>query len=189
LFNLRETHYPTLIQAFYFNAAISSEKNQIISEVKTKKIRITEELLGNLLILPTKGNQVYGPTWFAMLDVDKSTLLHELFEPRTPISKNPPSSKLKHDFKMLHNMCLHSIFPRKGSKDKVTENDMMMIYHMSKGIELNLHYVMIQHMINTIENGHKKISLPYGMFFPKFSETLKSVLKVKKEKIHQPPSP
>jgi hypothetical protein len=87
LFNLRETHYPTLIQAFYFNAAISSEKNQIISEVKTTKIRITEELLGNLLNLPTKGNQVYGPTWFAMLDVDKSTLLHEFFVPGTPLSQ------------------------------------------------------------------------------------------------------
>jgi hypothetical protein len=38
---------------------------------------------------------------------------------------------------------------------------------MSKGIELNLPYVLIQHMINTIESGHKKISLPYGMFLTK----------------------
>jgi hypothetical protein len=75
LFNLKETHYPTLVQAFYFNAAISSEKNQIISEVKDKEIRITEELLGNLLKIPTKGNQVYGPSWFSMLDVDKSNLI------------------------------------------------------------------------------------------------------------------
>jgi hypothetical protein len=41
---------------------------------------------------------------------------------------------------------------------------MMIMYHMSQQIKLNLPYVLIQHMINTIENENKKVTLPYGMF-------------------------
>jgi hypothetical protein len=151
-------------KAFYFNVVISSEKNYIISELKGKKIKVTEQLLGDLLNLPLTGHKLYGTSWFKMAGLNKKELMAEMYEPGTTFSKFPPSSQLKHEFKMLHNMCLHSIFPRKGSKDKVTENDMMMMYHMFNKVKMNLPYVLIQHMIYTIENGTKKITLPYGMF-------------------------
>jgi hypothetical protein len=99
-----------------------------------------------------------------MAGLNKKELMSEMFEPGTILKYNPPSSQLKHDYKMLHNMCLHSIFPRKGSKNKVTDIDMMMMYHMFNKIKINLPYVFIQHMIHTIEIASKKISLPYGMF-------------------------
>jgi hypothetical protein len=132
LFNIRETHYPYLIKAFYFNVVISSEKSYIVSELKGKKIKVTEQLLGSLLNLPLSGHKLFGPSWFKMAGLDKKDLMSEMFELGTTLKKFPPSSQLKHEFKMLHNMCLHSIFPRKGSKDKVTKNDMMMMYHMFK---------------------------------------------------------
>ncbi|XP_045802485.1 uncharacterized protein LOC123896090 [Trifolium pratense] len=164
LFNIRETHYPNLISAFYFNAVIPSDRNSIVSELKKAKIKITEDLLGKLLDIPTTCHKLYGESWFSMAGVSKNTLMFEIYEPGTNLTKNPPSSKLKHVFKMLHNMCLHSIFPRKGSKDKVTDNDMMIMYHMFNKIQLNLPYVMVQHMIYTIENESKRVTRPYGMF-------------------------
>ncbi|GAU17216.1 hypothetical protein TSUD_178470 [Trifolium subterraneum] len=164
LFNIKETYYPSLISAFYFNAVVLSEKDQIVSDLKGIKVRVTEELLGKLLELPTEGKKVYGINWFSKLYVDRTSFMKQIFEPGTTLTKDPPSSKLKHEFKMIHNVCLHSIFPRKGSKDKVTHNDMMIMYHLSQQIKLNLPYVLIQHMINTIENENKKVTLPYGMF-------------------------
>ncbi|GAU49897.1 hypothetical protein TSUD_281820 [Trifolium subterraneum] len=164
LFNIKETYYPSLISAFYFNVVVLSEKDQIVSDLKGIKVRVTEELLGKLLKIPTEGNKVYGINWFSKLCVDTTSFMKQIFEPGTPLIKDPPSSKLKHEFKMIHNVCLHSIFPRKGSKDKVTHNDMMIMYHLSQQIKLNLPYVLIQHMINTIENENKKVTLPYGMF-------------------------
>ncbi|CAJ2645277.1 unnamed protein product [Trifolium pratense] len=110
LFNIRETHYPNLISAFNFNAVIPSDRNSIVSELKKARIKITEDLLGKLLDIPTTGHKL------------------------------------------------------KGSKDKVTDNDMMIMYHMFNKIQLNLPYVMIQHMIYTIENESKRVTLPYGMF-------------------------
>ncbi|GAU21888.1 hypothetical protein TSUD_33850 [Trifolium subterraneum] len=164
LFNIKETQYPSLISAFYFNAVVLSEKDQIVSDLKGIKVRVTEDLLGKLLEIPTGGNKVYGINWYSKLGVERTSFMKQIFEPGTILTKDPPSSKLRHEFKMIHNMCLHSIFPRKGSKDKVTHNDMMIMYHMSQQIKLNLPYVLIQHMINTIENENKKVTLPYGMF-------------------------
>jgi hypothetical protein len=156
LFSIRETYYPNLIEAFYFNAVISSEQNYIIYEIKGKKIKLTEQVLGNLLNLPLSGHKLYGSSWFKMASLNKKDLMTEMVEPGTILKYNPPSSQLKHDYKMLHNMCLHSIFPRKGSKNKVTDNDMMM-YHMFNKIKMNFPYFLIQHMIHTIEIATKKI--------------------------------
>ncbi|GAU10276.1 hypothetical protein TSUD_424000, partial [Trifolium subterraneum] len=49
LFNIKETHYPSLISAFYFNVVVLSEKDQIVSDLKGIKVRVTEDLLGKLL--------------------------------------------------------------------------------------------------------------------------------------------
>jgi hypothetical protein len=56
LFNIKETHYPNLVKAFYFIAVISFERSHIVSEIKGKKIKVTEQLLGNLLNLPLSGH-------------------------------------------------------------------------------------------------------------------------------------
>ncbi|KAK2451824.1 hypothetical protein QL285_010840 [Trifolium repens] len=81
--------------------------------------------------------------------------------------EEPTSSYLKKEFKILHNMLLHCIFPRIGSKQKVTDIDLLIMYHMTKGIKLNLPYVIIQHMIHAAKSGSKKIALPYGMILTK----------------------
>ncbi|GAU37556.1 hypothetical protein TSUD_54630 [Trifolium subterraneum] len=164
LFNIKETRYPSLISAFYFNVVVLFEKDQIVSDLKGIKVRVTKDMLGKLLEIPTDGNKVYGINWYSKLGVERTSFMKQIFEPGTILTKDPLSSKLNHEFKMIHNMCLHSIFPRKGSKDKVTHNYMMIMYHMSQQIKLNLPYVLIQHMINTIENENKKETLPYRMF-------------------------
>ncbi|KAK2429350.1 hypothetical protein QL285_027799 [Trifolium repens] len=64
-------------------------------------------------------------------------------------------------------MLLHCIFPRIGSKQKVTDIDLLILYHMTKGIKMNLLYVIIQHMIHAAKSGSKKIALPYGMILTK----------------------
>ncbi|GAU48573.1 hypothetical protein TSUD_405730 [Trifolium subterraneum] len=58
LFNIKETHYPSLISTFYFNTVVLSEKDQTVSKLKGIKVRITEDLLGKLLEIHTEGNKV-----------------------------------------------------------------------------------------------------------------------------------
>ncbi|KAK2429250.1 hypothetical protein QL285_027705 [Trifolium repens] len=81
--------------------------------------------------------------------------------------KDPPASKLLPSYKLLHNMCLHAIFPRTGSKHKVTDNDTMVKHHVFNKIRLNLPYAILHYMINVVESDAKKKTLPYGMILTK----------------------
>ncbi|KAK2438173.1 hypothetical protein QL285_022984 [Trifolium repens] len=137
------------------------------SMIKGKKVKITEERIRNLLNVPDEGQILYGSSWFQNVGIERSDVIASMVEEETD-SIDPPSSKLKTHYKMLHNMCLHSIFPRKGSKDKVTDNDLMIMYHLGNNIKINLPYILLQHMIYTAESGTKKNSLPYGMILTKF---------------------
>ncbi|GAU51080.1 hypothetical protein TSUD_241490 [Trifolium subterraneum] len=48
-------------------------------------------------------------------------------------------------------------------KDKVTDLDLLMMYHIAKGVKLNLPYIILHHMIHAATSGFKKIALPYAM--------------------------
>ncbi|WJX78083.1 hypothetical protein P8452_61339 [Trifolium repens] len=176
-FNIKETHYPSLVSAFYFNAVVYHEEEMIISYLKGVKVIVSTKLLSQLLDLPNEGNTLYGPSWYSMAQVNKTQLFREMFEPGVDL-KEPPASKLLPSYKLLHNMCLHAVFPRTGSMHKVTDNDAMVMYHMFNKIRLNLPYVILHHMINVVESGAKKKTLPYGMIltkvFRRFNVSFKS---------------
>ncbi|WJX65426.1 hypothetical protein P8452_50089 [Trifolium repens] len=138
----------------------------IISYLKGVKVIVSTKLLSQLLDLPNEGNTLYGPSWYSMAQVNKTQLFKEMFEPGVDL-KEPPASKLLPSFKLLHNMCLHAVFPRTGSMHRVTDNDAMVMYHMYNKIPLNLPYAILHHMINTVESGAKKKTLPYGMILTK----------------------
>jgi hypothetical protein len=82
-----------------------------------------------------------------------------------PIEKDTGlfSIKLKNPFKLIHNMCRFSLVPRSGSKHSVSKTDMMLMYHMSNGIKVNLPYVITQHMIAAARQKKKTTTIPYGM--------------------------
>ncbi|GAU28905.1 hypothetical protein TSUD_59150 [Trifolium subterraneum] len=91
-FHIKETVYPLLVQAFYYNAQVFPDKDMITSNIK---------------------------------DVEFMEMI--------------------------------------GSKDKVTDLDLLMMYHMAKGVKLNLPYIILHHMIHVATSGYKKIALPYAM--------------------------
>jgi hypothetical protein len=105
--------------------------------------------------------------------VSKDALILEMFNEQGAQREKPPSSMLKKEFKLLHNLCQHYIFPRTGSKDKVTDNDLLVLHHLSKGIKLNLPHIIIQHMIHVANSGIKKVALPYAMLLTKIFRTFK----------------
>ncbi|WJX78141.1 Delta-1-pyrroline-5-carboxylate synthase [Trifolium repens] len=166
-FKIKDSVLPQLVQAFYHNANVHEDKNLIISNIRGVEIQIDTETLGCLINLPFEGATIYGGDWYSKLGVSKEALILELFNEEGAKMEEPTSSYLKKEFKIIHNMLLHCIFPRIGSKQKVTDIDLLIMYHMTKGIKLNLPYVIIQHMIHAAKSGSKKIALPYGMILTK----------------------
>lgn len=166
-FKLKDSVMPPLVQAFYHNANVHTDKNLIISNIRGVEIQLDIETLGCLINLPFEGATIYGGDWYSKLGVSKEALIMELFNEEEAKMEDPTSSYLKKEFKILHNMLLHCIFPRIESKQKVTDIDLLILYHMTKGIKLDLPYVLIQHMMHAAKSGPKKIALPCGMILTK----------------------
>ncbi|GAU48143.1 hypothetical protein TSUD_302760 [Trifolium subterraneum] len=162
-FHIKETVYPLLVQAFYYNAQVFPDKDMITSNIKDVELVVDPYVIGSLIGIKSEGLEVYGNDWYDQVKISKEELKRKMFTEEGAKKNSPPSSMLKTEYKLLHNMCQHSFFPRTWSKDKVTDLDLLMMYHMAKGVKLNLPYIILHHMIHVATSGYKKIALPYAM--------------------------
>ncbi|GAU51592.1 hypothetical protein TSUD_414340 [Trifolium subterraneum] len=147
-FHIKETVYPLLVQAFYYNAQVFPDKDMITSNIKDVELVVDPYVIGSLIGIKSEGLEVYGNDWYDQVKISKEELKRKMFTEEGAKKNSPPSSMLKTEYKLLHNMCQHSFFPRTGSKDKVTDLDLLMMYHMAKGVKLNLPYIILHHMIH-----------------------------------------
>ncbi|GAU51185.1 hypothetical protein TSUD_412110 [Trifolium subterraneum] len=161
-FHIKETIFPLLVQAFYYNA-VYPDRDLLTSNIKDVELVVDPFVIGDLIGIKSEGLEVCGNDWYDQVKVNKEDLKREMFTEEGAKKNAPPSSMLKKEFKLLHNMCQHSFFPRTGSNDKVTDIDLLLMYHMAKGIKLNLPYIILHHIIHAATSGFKKIVLPYGM--------------------------
>ncbi|GAU25024.1 hypothetical protein TSUD_154980 [Trifolium subterraneum] len=153
-FHIKETVYPLLVQAFYYNAQVFPEKDLITSNIKDVELVVDPYVIGSLIGIKSEGLEVYGNDWYDQVKISKEKLKRKMFTEEGAKKNSPPSSMLKTEYKLLHNMCQHSFFPRTGSKDKVTYLDLLMMYHMAKGVKLNLPYIILHHMIHVATSGY-----------------------------------
>ncbi|GAU32747.1 hypothetical protein TSUD_323150 [Trifolium subterraneum] len=162
-FHIKETVYPLLVQTFYFNVQVFPEKDLITSNIKDVEIVVDPYVIGSVIGIKSEGLEVYRNDWYDQVKINKEELKKKMFTEEGAKKNAPPSSMLKTEYKFLHNMCQHSFFPCTGSKDKVTDLDLLMMYHMAKEVKLNLPYIILHHMIHAATSGFKKIALPYAM--------------------------
>ncbi|GAU41293.1 hypothetical protein TSUD_374180 [Trifolium subterraneum] len=139
------------------------ETDLIVSHIKGGEIVLDPCVIGDLINIQSNGLEVYENDWYDQVKVNKEDLKIEMFTEEGAKLSKPPSSMLKKEFKHLHDMCQHLFFARTRSKDKVNDLDLLLMYHMSKGIKLNLPYIILRHMIYAASSNLKKIALPYGM--------------------------
>jgi hypothetical protein len=78
-FKIKDSVLPQLVQAFYHNANVHSDKNLIISNIRGVEIQLDTETLGCLINLPFEGVTIYGGDWYSKLGVSKEALIMELF--------------------------------------------------------------------------------------------------------------
>ncbi|GAU12036.1 hypothetical protein TSUD_196600 [Trifolium subterraneum] len=117
-FQIKETVYPLLVQAFYFNAQVFPDKDMITSNIKDVELVLDPYVIGSLIGIKSEGLEVYGNDWYDQVKINKEELKRKMFTEEGAKKNSPPSSLLKTEYKLLHNMCQHSFFPRTGSKDK-----------------------------------------------------------------------
>lgn len=64
-------------------------------------------------------------------------------------------------------MCIHSLLPRARTFNKVTDQDLIIMYHLWNRRKLSLSFFMVEHMMATAEPIKSTSCLPYGMAMTK----------------------
>jgi len=129
------------------------------STVKGVKFQVTQDSLSNILSIPNQGNQLFN-SWLSSIDVSRDQLILEYTKPELEFK----STNLRDAPKILHNMIRHTILPRCGIFDAITDLDMCILYHHMNKIPLNLCYIVIQYMIDQCFSIKQKVAgLPYGI--------------------------
>ncbi|AES97360.1 hypothetical protein MTR_5g053210 [Medicago truncatula] len=97
------------------------------------------------------------------------------------ITEIPSSSQLKPEFKILHSLCLFNLLPHTGNKNKVSDNDLLIMHCLSsppsEENRLDLAYLIIQHMIIASNSKYKNFIVPYGMLL-----TLQEITEIPRHK-------
>ena len=160
--SLQDLTFENLVREFYSSMKIK-EKNKektLITTVKGVEIKITKEFLSKALRIPDEGNELFFPSWFHEMKVSRNKLIVEYTKPDLPFN----STNLKDVPKILHNMIRHTLLPRSGTFEAVTDTDLCIMYHLITKKKLNLCYIILQHMIDSCMNPKQSnAALAYGM--------------------------
>ncbi|GAU37357.1 hypothetical protein TSUD_277310 [Trifolium subterraneum] len=103
-FHIKETVYPLLVQAFYFNAKVFPEKDMITSNMKDVELVVDPYVIGSLIGIKSEWLEVYGNDWYDQVKISKEELKKKMFTEEGAKKNAPPSSMLKTEYKLLHNM-------------------------------------------------------------------------------------
>ena len=151
-----------LVREFYSSMRIMEKKKEKIltTTIKGVEIKITKEFLSKALRIPNEGNELFFPNWFHEMKVSCNKLIIEYTKPDLPFN----STNLKDVPKILHNMIRHTLLPRSGTFEAVTDTDLCIMYHLITKKKLNLCYIILQHMIDSCMNPKQSnVALAYGM--------------------------
>ncbi|KAL2466902.1 Uncharacterized protein Adt_42753 [Abeliophyllum distichum] len=135
--------------------------------LKNKRIKITHELIRSILHLEDGGVRLY--TTKIIPHTDEYNLVEACclvtgkhFEAAVRLSTN----KLTLSCRVLYNIIVHIIVPRKGHLDEVNHYDVFLLDSILHGRKIDFSYIMLQHMSCVLSSTRPK-ALPYGMILTK----------------------
>ncbi|GAU48960.1 hypothetical protein TSUD_406680 [Trifolium subterraneum] len=173
---IKETYYPRLVQAFFYQAHCDNDTNTIRSIVKGVEIVLDVEFIARFFKLPTDGLKAYGSNWYSQANVSIDEVRESLFKPTTPKDQfTTPHLKLLP--KIFNIISKGNIMPRQGRYDALGDNDLMVIHHLFERKRLNLPFIIIKFMMEVAKWNNKKFCVSYGMvltqIFKHFEVSLK----------------
>jgi len=110
--------FASLVKEFYANMTVKEQNGEKFPEstVKGVRIHVSQNSLSNVLNIPNNGNQLYNSR-FSSLGVTREQLLAEYIKPNCASN----STNFKDTPKILHNMIRHTLLPRCGSFEVITD--------------------------------------------------------------------
>jgi len=135
--SLQEHTYEEFVREFYTNLFVKQKKkeneNFLISSVKGVQFTVTQDFLSEALMIQNEGNKLFSYSWFDDLKVDRNQLIAKYTKENLTFN----FTNLVDVLKILHNMIRHTVVPKYGSFDVVSNMDLCIIHHLMNKTKLN----------------------------------------------------
>ncbi|KAL2491256.1 Uncharacterized protein Adt_26884 [Abeliophyllum distichum] len=137
---------------------------------RNKRVKITRDLIRSLLRLEDGGILLYTTKTIPHIDeYNPVEACRRVTEKHFDTPARLSTNQLTLTCRVLHNIIVHIIVPRKGYHDEVNHYDVFLLDSILLGRKLDFPYIMLQHM-NFVLSGTRPKALPYGMFLTKVFE-------------------
>ena len=145
--------YPTLVRNFYENLKVGDD--YLESQVKGKRIILSEELLSSLYRMPHSGSKY--------LELEDKSQALEAIRGTYNSKGNIVASSLSLEMRLLHNFISRIFIPCSGRFDWDSERDLAFMEKVVRGEPINLPFIMINQIKETTRKTNTCLS--YGMAF------------------------
>lgn len=124
------------------------------------EVHLTQESIADSLEILTTEKKFYAEYWFS--EVNTSLKRESARVLKDPVSKVTTPNLLDH-VRILHKICVHNLVQRAGTFERVSNIDLLILYHLVKKKSLNLPYIILRTIMNAIATLRPTPCLPYGM--------------------------
>ncbi|GAV81104.1 hypothetical protein CFOL_v3_24563 [Cephalotus follicularis] len=169
-FTIKVPYYVELVKEFYSNMFNTSDDCDIL-EVKTKVskivIKFDDNLLGEILSVPASGSKFFEPKkWPKDLELVLEDCLR-VFYPNENVfgGMAKPTNLLGAEHRLLHHIVATHVLPSSGGHEKMSYQDLYIIWHVVTGKPLNLPHLIMKNMFRA--SSKVEGALPYGMVITK----------------------
>ena len=153
--------YPKLVREFYEN--MRRTEDDLDTTIKRVHFEISESILAGIFDLPREGivpERISNKKTRLRLIVGREDIVGEFL-----------ASTLLVEMRILHHIIGGIFIPKLGRWNFISERELAVIYHIVKGIPLNLPDIMMHQMREA--SARNKVCLPYGMALTRLFEAAK----------------
>ncbi|GAV74750.1 hypothetical protein CFOL_v3_18230 [Cephalotus follicularis] len=169
-FTINVPYYVGIMKEFYsnmFNVSDGCDIMEIKTKVNKTVIKFDDKLLGNILGVPADGSRFFkNKKWPEDPELVLEDFLRVFYHNENVFGgMAKPTNLLGTEHRLLHHITSTHIPPTSGGHEKMSYQDLYIMWHVVTGKALNLTHLIMKNMIRATSKVYG--AFPYGMVITK----------------------
>ncbi|GAV91191.1 hypothetical protein CFOL_v3_34590 [Cephalotus follicularis] len=170
-FQINAPYNVEIVREFYSNLTnvgySCNDKLELKTRVNTIVIKFDDQILGNILGVPNVGSKFFETKKWSE---DHELVLEDclrVFYPNENVfgGMAKPTNLLSAEHRLLHHITATQILPTSGGHEKMSYQDLYIMWHIVNGKPLNLPHLIMENMVRA--SSKVEDAFPYGMVITK----------------------
>ncbi|GAV59431.1 hypothetical protein CFOL_v3_02962, partial [Cephalotus follicularis] len=179
-FQINAPYYLQIVKEFYSNLTnvgdSCNDKVELKTNINKMVIKFDDQILGQILNMPVVGSKFFKTKkWPKDPDLVLEDCLR-VFYPNEIIfgGMAKPTNILSAEHRLLHHIAATHILPTSGGHEKMSNQDIYIMWHIVTGKPLNLPHLIMKNMLRATSKVDG--ALPYGMVITKIFSHFGSIV-------------